>query len=67
MIKAQIMDHQHTGDSGFAAISFIFFILTIVGVGTVASIVAILSGAVSLFINYPKVKARVLQILKRKQ
>jgi hypothetical protein len=59
------MDHQHSGDSGLAAVSFLFFILSIVGLGTMATVISILAGSASLFINWPSVKARVIQITKR--
>jgi hypothetical protein len=67
MIKTiTIMDHQHNGDSGFATLSFIGLFIQILGLGTIGSIIAIVSGVVSLVINYPKLKTRIQQIFKRK-
>jgi hypothetical protein len=70
MIKAQTMDHNfHGADSRYAFISLLGLLLKIISIGAVVSYlggaVAIVSGLISITINFPKFKHRILQIFKR--
>ncbi len=57
--------HVESGDTTFAGISMISLVLMAIGVGNVAAIVGIISGCVSLIINYPKFRDRVASIWKK--
>jgi hypothetical protein len=53
------------GDSTLAAVSLIFIVLAAVGLGTVGAIVAIVSGSISIVINWPRFKERIKMILSK--
>ena len=65
--KIEMSDHNfQTGDSMGAVISICATLLFIVGLGTIAAVVAIASGTISIIINYPKFKAALVNLFKRK-
>ena len=55
-----------TGDSMGAVISICATLLFIVGLGTIAAVVAIASGTISIILNYPKFKTVLINFFKRK-
>lgn len=63
------MDHQlHHPGNVLSIVSVVFaFILAHIGLNGIASMVAILSGCASLFINWPKIKQRVKDFIKSKR
>lgn len=57
-----------SGDSTLAAISLLFVVLAFIGIGTIGAVIAIISGGISIVINWPKFRERIKQIkLKRKK
>ena len=59
-IKNEMSDHNiHTGDSTLAGISVLSMILAILGLGTFAAVVAIISGGISIILNWDKFALKV--------
>lgn len=59
--------HIEQTDGGFALVSILGVIIMSIGLSTIGVVVATTSGAISIFINWPKFKARVKEVIKRKK